>query len=123
MIDYYKIWNSINNESEVNNLKTQIARKIPSKCEFPVFLATDFKKGIRLLYIKLENNHEISIDKLPMFKGLEISLAVTTIGSFTNQEFIKFTQSIPHTENIFELVISDICDSVVQIQNKKNLLQ
>src|ERR1700758_2538486 len=122
MIDYKKIWNSINSESQSNSVKTQIARKVPTKGVYSVFLATDFRKGIRLLYIKLDSNHEIITENLPRFRGLEISLAVISIGGFSNQEFIKFTQSIPNTENIFESVISDICDSVVQLQNKKNLL-
>jgi len=121
MIDYKKIWNSINSESDTTSVKTQIARKIPSKGVFPVFLATDFKKGIRLLYIKLDSNHDIITENLPRFRGLEISLTLTSIGGFQNQEFIKFTQSIPNTENIFESVISDICENVVHLQNKKNL--
>ncbi len=121
MIDYRKIWNSINSESDTTSVKTQIARKIPSKGVFQVFLATDFKKGIRLLYIKLDSDHDIITENLPRFRGLEISLTVTSIGGFQNQEFIKFTQSIPNTENIFESVISDICENVVHLQNKKNL--
>jgi Putative PD-(D/E)XK family member, (DUF4420) len=121
MIDYRKIWNSINSESNTTSVKTQIARKIPTKGVFPVFLATDFKKGIRLLYIKLDSDHDIITENLPRFRGLEISLTVTSIGGFQNQEFIKFTQSIPNTENIFESVISDICENVVHLQNKKNL--
>lgn len=121
MINYNKIWSSINGESKSSSVKTQIARQIPSKGVFPVFLATDFKKGIRLLYIKLDANHNIVIDNLPRFKGLEVSLAVTSIGKFRDEEFLKFTQSIPNTDNIFELVISDICDNILQIQNKQNL--
>lgn len=121
MIDYHKIWNSINTESQGSNVKTQIARRVSSKNVFPVFLATDFKKGVRLLYIKLDNDHDIITDNLPRFRGLEISLAVISIGQFKNEEFLKFTQSIPNTDNIFELVISDICDKIIQIQNKRNL--
>lgn len=121
MIDYRKIWNSINSESDTTSVKTQIARKIPSNGVFQVFLATDFKKGIRLLYIKLDSDHDIITENLPRFRGLEISLTVTSIGGLQNQEFIKFTQSIPNTENIFESVISDICENVVHLQNKKNL--
>ncbi|MDD3876656.1 MAG: PD-(D/E)XK motif protein [Bacteroidales bacterium] len=121
MIDYHKIWNSINTESQGSSVKTQIARRIPSENVFPVFLATDFKKGVRLLYIKLDSEHNIVTENLPRFRGLEISLSVTSIGQFKNEEFLKFTQSIPNTDNIFELVISDICDKIIQIQNKKNL--
>jgi hypothetical protein len=121
MIDYRKIWNSINTESQSNTVQTQIARRIPSKGVYPVFLATDFKKGVRLLYIKLDSDHDLITESLPRFRGLEISLAITSIGQFKNEEFLKFTQSIPNTDNIFELVISDICDKIIQIQNKRNL--
>jgi hypothetical protein len=121
MIDYRKIWNSINAESQNCNVKTQIARRISSKSLFPVFLATDFRKGVRLLYIRLDSNHTINIENLSRFRGLEISLAVTSIGQFKNEEFLKLTQSIPNTDNIFELVISDICDKIIAIQNKQNL--
>lgn len=121
MIDYHKIWNSINTESQGSDVKTQIARRISSKNIFPVFLATDFKKGVRLLYIKLENDHDINTEILPRFRGLEISLTVTSIGQFKNEEFLKFTQSIPKTDSIFESVISDICNSIIQIEDKRNL--
>lgn len=121
MIDYRKIWNSINLESQSSSLKTEIARRVPSKGVFLVFLATDFKKGVRLLYIKLERDHDIVTDNLPRFRGLEISLAVSSIGQFKNEAFLKFTQSIPNTDNIFESVISDICEKIIQIQNEKNL--
>lgn len=121
MIDYRQIWESINTESQSSTVKTQIARRIPSKGVFPAFLATDFKKGIRLLYIKLYDGHDLIIENLPRFRGLEISLAVTSIGEFKEDMFLKFTQSIPNTDNIFELVISDICDKIIQIQNKQNL--
>src|SRR5690349_19098761 len=106
MIDYRRIWNSINSESQSSTVKTQIARRITSKGVFPVFLATDFKKGIRLLYVKLDKDQNIVTDNLPRFKGLEISLSVTSIGQFKDEEFLKFTQSIPNTDNIFESVIS-----------------
>lgn len=121
MIDYRKIWESINIESKSNPLQPQIARRIPSKGLFPVFLATDFRKGIRLLYIKIENIHSFDIDKLPRFRGLEISLVVESLAEFNNQEFIKFTQSIPNIDNVFELVISDICEKIISVLNKNKL--
>jgi len=120
-IDYTEIWNSINKESENSTSKSQIAKLVPSKSVFSVFLATDFKKGVRLLYIKLYNGHNIIIDNLPRFRGLEISLSIISIGQFKNEEFLKFAQSIPNTNNIFESVISDICDKVIQIRDKQNL--
>jgi hypothetical protein len=121
MIDYHNIWESINNESRSNPLQPQIARRIPSNGLFPVFLATDFRKGVRLIYIKLDGDHDIIIDNLPRFRGLEILITITSLGEFNNSEFLKFTQSIPNTDNIFELVISDICDKIIQIQKKINL--
>jgi hypothetical protein len=121
MIDYHNIWESINNESRRNPLQPQIARRIPSNGLFYVFLATDFRKGIRLLYIKLDNDNGINTDNLPRFRGLEISITVTSIGEFNNSGFLKFTQSIPNTDNIFELVISDLCDKIIRLLNKINL--
>ena len=121
MIDYNNIWFSINNESESTTIKTQIARKIPSEGVISVFLASDFKKHIRLLYIKLEGCQDISVENLPKFKGLEITHSITSIGSFVNEKFLKFAQTIPNTENIFELMISDICENVIHLQNNKNL--
>src|SRR5579859_1656216 len=121
MIDYHNIWESINNESRSNPLQPQIARNIPSNGLFNVFLATDFRKGIRLLYIKLENGHDIITDSLPRFRGLEISINVTSLGKFNNSEFLKFTQTIPNSDNIFELVISDLCDRIIRLQNRINL--
>lgn len=121
MTDYRKIWESINNESKSNDVKTQIARKLPSEGVLHIFLATDFNKGIRLLYIKLDSDLDINTDSLPRFRGLEISRSTTTIGAFKNEEFLKFTQSIPNTDNIFESVISDISENIIKIQNKKHL--
>lgn len=116
MIDYRTIWESINNESKKNPLQSQIARRIPSNGLFPVFLATDVKKDIRLLYINIANIQSIEIEKLPRFGGLDISLVNASIGEFDKEMFIKFTQLIPQIDNIFELVISDICDKVLQVK-------
>ncbi|MES2592196.1 MAG: PD-(D/E)XK motif protein [Bacteroidota bacterium] len=121
MIDYHTIWESVNNESRSNPLQPQIARRIPSNSLFPVFLATDFRKGIRLLYIKLYINHDVITDNLPRFRGLDISITNTSLGEFNNSEFLKFTQSIPNTDNIFELIISDLCDKIIGLQNGINL--
>lgn len=121
MIDYYKIWESINTESESKHVQLQVIRRIPSQSSFPVFLATDSKNGIRLLYIKIDDEDNIIIENLPKFRGLEISSVVDSLGVFSNKKFIKFSQSIPNTENISESIISDICERVIKIQNKGNL--
>jgi hypothetical protein len=121
MIDYQNIWESINNESKSKPLQPQIARRIFSNDLFPVFLATDFRKGIRLLYLKLDNYHEFIIDNLPRFRGFEIAITLTSLGEFNNSKFIKFSQSIPSTNNIFELVISDLCDKIIPLKNRIDL--
>lgn len=121
MIDYHKIWDSINSESKTNPQQPQIARRIPSEGHFPVFLATDFRRKIRLLYIKIDEEHIINLDNLPRFKGLEIDLIITSLGEFTEKQFVKFSQCIPNSENIFELVISDICENVIHIKESKYL--
>lgn len=121
MINYKEIWESINNESRRNPAQSQIARRIPSKGLFNSFLATDFRKGIRLLYIKIDSDQDILIDSLPKFRGLDISFTIQTLGEFSNAIFLRFIQSIPDTDNIFELVISDLCDKVIQLHNKNNL--
>ncbi|MGI9651963.1 PD-(D/E)XK motif protein [Chryseobacterium sp. RLHN22] len=121
MINYKEIWESINNESKNNPMQSQIARRIPSEGLFSSFLATDFRKHLRILYIKLDSDQDILIDSLPKFRGLEISIIVQNLGEFSNAVFLKLTQSIPNTDNIFELVISDLCDKVIQLKNKNNL--
>jgi hypothetical protein len=120
MINYKDIWDSLNSESENNIDKTLIARRVPSSGIFPVFLATDFKKGIRLLYVKCDND-DLLIDNLPNFRGLEISYISASLGEFTNQNFLKFSQTIPNSKNVFELVISDICENAIRIQSKNKL--
>ena len=50
-----------------------------------------------------------------------MSITITSIGEFIDCEFLKFSQTIPRTDNIFESVISDISDKIVQIKNKKHI--
>ena len=89
MIDYRNIWNSLNVESEKAIIKAEIVRKIPSLGKYSVFLSTDFHKGIRLLYCKLNLNDNLNLGSFPRFKGLEISVINTSIGEFKNNEFLK----------------------------------
>jgi hypothetical protein len=121
MIDYREIWKSINTESDNASVRTQIARKIQTKGVFTIFLATDFKNGVRLLYVNIPSDHGLIIDQLPHFRGLEISIAVSSIGGLVNQEFLKISQSIPNTEKIFESVITDLCENVAYLQDPKKL--
>lgn len=122
MIDYSKIWESINIESQ-NPKRTQVARKIPPKGVVTIFLASDVKKMIRLMYVKLSESAEIRTDELPHFKGLDITRGLTSIGEFHNETFLVFTQTIPDTENIFESIISDICDRINCIRHDSLLKQ
>jgi hypothetical protein len=120
MINYRDIWDSLNSESENNLAKTLIARRVPSNGIFPVFLATDFKKGIRLLYVKCDKD-DLQIDNLPAFRGLDITYIIASLGEFTNQNFLKFTQTILNTNNIFELIIANICENIISIGDRKRL--
>ena len=99
MINYKDIWDSINIESQNNSDKTLIARKISSQGIFPVFLATDFKKGLRLLYIKCDS--DLTKENLPTFKGLDITYIIGSLGEYSNQYFLKFYQKNTNNNNIF----------------------
>ncbi|MEJ2905146.1 PD-(D/E)XK motif protein [Pedobacter panaciterrae] len=121
MINYREIWKSINEESAGYPDRGLIARKIPSSGAFSVFLATDFRRKIRLLYVKLERDVLVKTNDLPRFRGFEISCVISSIGSFKNSEFLKLTQSIPETEGVFELVISDLCDHITRIKDRLHL--
>jgi len=121
MIDYGKIWSSINSESKVNYDRPLIARKVPSNGPYAAFLATDFRKGHRMLYLRLYSSSEISSDELPKFKGLEISIVQSTIGEFHDESFLKFRQTLINTDIVFESVIADICNRAIQVQNNSQL--
>jgi len=120
-IDYKTIWDSINVASKGNAAMPQIARRIPTTGLFDVFLATDIRKGIRLLYVRIEDENDIAIDELPGLRGLKIATTVTSLANISNALFLTFTQSILNTNNIFELVISDLCDKIIGLQDKKDL--
>ncbi len=120
-IDYKAIWDSINAASGKNAATPQMARRIPGNGVFDVFLATDVHKNIRLLYVRIENENDITIDNLPNLKGLKITTTVTSIASIRNALFLTFTQSILSAGNIFELVISDLCDRIISLKHKRDL--
>ncbi|MBL7848213.1 MAG: PD-(D/E)XK motif protein [Cyclobacteriaceae bacterium] len=122
MIDYNSIWNSINAESRNSKEHRQIARRIPNEGIFPIFLASDFAKGIRLLYIKLDDSNDISIGAFPSMKGLEITLDVLSLGEFNKELFLKLSQTIPSTGSIFELFVSDMCDKIDRITNRQSFV-
>lgn len=122
-IDYKIIWDSINDESRNKSdiTSSQVSRRIPTNGLFDVFLATDTRKNVRLLHVRLEHENDIAIDKLPSHRGLKINTSVASIANIHNALFLTFTQSILNTNNIFELVISDLCDKIVILQDKKDL--
>lgn len=122
MINYKEIWESINQEAEDCKGEPKIARQIFPSNTFSVFLATDFKQSVRHLYVLIDDNNDIFIDDLPRFMGLDISLCHASVGEFKNQKFLRLTQPIPNTENIFELVISDICDRIIVLKTKQELI-
>lgn len=122
MINYKEIWDSINLESRNSSEKTQIARLVSTKSVFPVFLSTDFGKNIRLLYVKIDNEDKIKTENLPKFRGLDITLCTSTLGGYINNRFIKFTQTLPNTENIFESVISDLCEIIINVKTLNEMI-
>jgi len=122
MIDYKGIWASINEESKTGGVNSnQIARMISADGVYSVFLVTDFSKSIRSLYIKLPVENNILLKELPVFRGLDISLIYSNIGLYKNQLFLRLQQTIYNTDNIFESVISDICDKILRIEQPHEL--
>ncbi|PXV66921.1 putative PD-(D/E)XK family protein DUF4420 [Dysgonomonas alginatilytica] len=119
-IDYTEIWKEINEESR-NNPNSLIARKILAESNEAVFIATDFNKNIRCLYIHLSSGIYINQNRLPLFRGLDIAEVNNSIGDHHNCRFLKISQIIPETENIFELFVSDICNDIVNLASFSSL--
>ncbi|RGN38139.1 PD-(D/E)XK motif protein [Bacteroides oleiciplenus] len=120
-INYPEIWKDINEESR-NNPDSLIARKIPSVSHNSVFIATEFGRKIRCLYIDLSNSGiYINQSKLPLFRGLDIQEVIISIGECYNHRFLRISQLIPDTDDIFELFISDICNDIINIESFRAL--
>ncbi len=119
--NYGQIWEEINHESKNNPDSGLIARKILSKSGQPVFLASDFGSGIRYLYIRIIFSPFINTERFPIFKGMEIVQVNTSIADCRNQDFLRISQVIPSTENIFELFISDICENIINLDDFQSL--
>lgn len=115
MINYKEIWRSINDESRSSIFRSQIARRIPSKGIVPTFLASDVSNSSRALYFQIQLVDSNLVKRLPVFRGLEILYLQTSVGEYESKYFIELKQSIPNTDNIFELVISDICDRILKL--------
>ncbi|PKP42285.1 MAG: hypothetical protein CVT93_05145 [Bacteroidetes bacterium HGW-Bacteroidetes-10] len=114
-INFSNIWDKINDESR-QSPNSLIARKIPSISKESVFIASDFNNNIRCLFIDLSSVKYLNTGKLPLFKGLEINEMELTIGDCKQRRFLRISQTIPNTENIFELFISDICKDIIDLQ-------
>lgn len=119
-IDYTEIWKEINEESR-NNPHSLIARKISTVSRHAVFIATDFNKNIRSLFIDLPPEIYINQNRLPLFRGLQINEVNISIGDYHNHRFLKISQTIPETENIFELFVSDICNDIISLSSFSTL--
>jgi hypothetical protein len=123
MSDYAEIWESINTESETAPNQPQIARRVKTIGIFPVFLASDVSVNERLLYIKVPESFRVNVDELSRFRGLNISYEFCSLGEFSNSKFLKFSQTIPDSNTIFELFISDICEKVITVESEDKLIQ
>lgn len=115
-IDFAKIWSEINAESQ-NNPESAIARRIHSESGEAVFIASDYLRSIRSLYVDMSSVVYMDLHKLPRFKGLDICETLCSVGDCINRKFLKISQSIPSTENIFELFVSDICADLICLKS------
>lgn len=123
MIDYQEIWESVNAESVSSGRQRLVARRVRTSGAFPIFLASDYKSGLRLLYLKADSLQQLDLNELPGIKGLEVCRQITTIGGFSDKEFIKFSQVIPASDRIFEYFISDLCDAVAVLKDASSLFR
>lgn len=119
-IDFSKIWREINTESQ-KNPESVIARKIHSDSGEAIFIASDYHRCIRSLYIDISSGIFLELNKLPMFRGLDICETICSVGDCANRRFLKISQNIPSTENIFELFVSDICTDVASLKKLSQL--
>lgn len=119
-IDFTKIWIEINAESQ-KNPESIIARRIHAESREAIFIASDYHKCIRSLYVDLSSGIYVEINKLPKFRGLDICETICSVGDCANHKFLKISQNIPSTENIFELFVSDICTDVANLKTFSQL--
>ena len=120
MINFKEIWESINNESKNDDSLAFAAREIQTDSKSKLFLASNIPLNKRLLFVLLENVPEnISF---PKFQGIEISIIKTSLGFYKDKNFLCLKQSIEGVDNIFELVISDIANSIINMTPDKDLI-
>ena len=120
MINFKEIWESINNESKNDDSLAFAAREIQTDSKSKLFLASNIPLNKRLLFVLLENVPEnISF---PKFQGIEISIFKTSLGFYKDKNFLCLKQSIEGVDNIFELVISDIANTIINMTPEKNLI-
>ena len=120
MINYKEIWESINNESKIDDSLAFAAREIHTNSNSKLFLASNFSLNKRFLFVLLENVPDKSI--FPKFQGMEISIINTTLGLYKQKNFLCLKQSIDGLDNIFELVISDIANSIINMSLENNII-
>ncbi len=120
MINFKEIWDSINNESKIDNSLAFAAREIPTDSKSKLFLASNFSLNKRFLFVLLEKVPE-KID-FPKIQGMDITIINTSLGFYKEKNFICLKQNIDGVDNIFELVISDIANSIINMSNQKDTI-
>lgn len=120
MINYKEIWESLNIESKIDEQLVFAAREIPTNSELKIFLASNYILGKRFLFVLLDKQDFNTL--FPSLQGMEISIVKTTLGLYKNKKFLCLKQSVDVLDDIFELVISDIANSLINIQFSNNIL-
>lgn len=120
MINFKEVWESINSESRIDDSLAFAAREIQTNAKSKIFLASNFLLKTRYLFVLIEDLPKISV--FPKFQGMEISIKKTTLGLYKERNFLCIKQSIEELDNIFELVISDIANTIVNILPESNIL-
>lgn len=120
MINFKEIWESINNESKNDDSLAFAAREIQTDSISKLFLASNIIQNKRLLFVLIENVPEnISFPKL---QGMDISINKTSLGFYKDKDFLCLKQIIDGVDNIFELVISDIANSIINMPPENNVV-
>lgn len=120
MIDFKEIWDSLNSESKEEATLKFAAREINTSSRYKLFLGSNYNSAIRYLFILLENEKQDF--SFPRFQGMDISIISGSIGFYKNRNFICIKQNITGLENVFELVITSICKSILSINENEDLI-
>lgn len=120
MINFTEIWNSINNESKNDNSLAFAAREIQTDTNAKLFLASNIIQNKRLLFVLVENMPDNV--SFPKIQGMDISINKTSLGFYKDKDFLCLKQIIEGVDNIFELVISDIANSIINMPIENNVV-